>query len=182
MTSRMRRVGVLFAASALVLVGMAGTAAADQPGIDRDPDYGMEIVWPNTTEDTEFWRAARCDFPTRYEDQGKGIGIGFADGDYLGLAPGLHATVTNLETGASISLPVNGSMRFTESSPDAQGHYVEVFTYRGPTINIEPGQLSYYTGQKVIVVEYDADHEVVSQEVVTDHSGHPIDICAALSK
>jgi hypothetical protein len=176
----MRRVGVPLAASALVLVGMVGTAAADPPTIDRYPDYGMQIVWPND-DPSEFWRAARCDFPIRYEDHGKGIEILFADGSYLGLVPGLHATVTNLETGASISLPVNGSVRITESSPDAQGHYEMVFTYRGPTVNITPGQLSYYTGQKIIVREFDANDEVVS-EAVTDHSGHPIDICAALSE
>jgi hypothetical protein len=179
MLSAMRRVGVLAASTALLVGGLVGTAAADPPEIIRYPDFGTEVEWPNDDPDP-FWSAERCSFPVRYQDTGKGMEILFADGRYLATAPGLHATVTNVETGASLSLPVNGSMRITWSAPDAQGNYTEVIVFRGPSIDISAGQLTWFTGRRVVVREYNADDEVVAGPFRTQ-TGRTLDVCAALA-
>lgn len=166
------------AAVAAVAVGTL-PAAAEPPDIMRYPDYGIEVVWPNDDPDP-WWAAARCDFPVHYQDEGKGIEIKFANREFA-VAPGLSATITNMDTGASMSLPVNGSVVRTTVAGEAPGHLVKTETYRGPSMNIAPGQLSWFTGRRVVVWEVDESGRLVSGPVVTQR-GPVLDVCAALEE
>lgn len=165
-------------AASLLMAGVAavGPAAADPPDITRYP-LGETYVFPDPVNGY----ANRCDFPVMFQGFGKAMDIAFPDGRYLGTAPGAYATVTNLETGKSIDLKMNGSAKFAPPTPvGTQGHYVEVMRFTGPLIDLFPGQLTWYTGQTVIVVEYDESGELVDSEIT--YSRAPLDVCAALAQ
>jgi hypothetical protein len=121
----------------------------------------------------------RCDFPVSYQDEGKALEIGFASGRYFIASPGLHATVTNLDTGASIDLNVNGSVRITFEPADSPGHYLMVMAFRGPSMDLSPGQMTWYTGRNTFVIEYDENDVEVNVEKY--FTGPTLDVCAALA-
>jgi hypothetical protein len=176
MATRVRGLAVAGAAVAAVAVGTL-PAAAEPPEITRFPDYGIEVVWPNTDSDP-WWAAERCDFPVHYQDEGKGMEIVFANRVFM-VAPGLRATITNMDTDESVRLPVNGSVTVTEVDGKAPGHTVVTETFRGPSINVTPGQLTWFTGRRVVVREYDESGKLVSGPLVTQR-GRVIDVCALL--
>lgn len=172
---------LVIAGAAVALAATAAPAAADPPEITRytAEEYSLEVQWPNDDPDAG-WAAERCDFPVHYQDYGKGFEIVFADRILAG-APGLHATITNMDTGTSLSLPVNGSMTVSEAGAATPGHVVETLTFRGPSINVTPGQLTWFTGRRVVVSEYDESGELVSGPRVTQR-GRVLDVCAALGE
>jgi hypothetical protein len=157
-------------------VSAVSPAAADPPNVTLYPDYGTTYLFPDPVNHY----ASRCDFPVTYQDQGKGVEIEFASGRFFATGPGLRATVTNVVTGASVDLTVNGSVRISQTPVGAEGHYVEVMTFSGPTINLSPGQLTWFTGRKVIVTEYDQFGTIVTQK--TSQTGPSLDVCAALAR
>lgn len=172
-----RAAGVI--AASLLMVGVSGVspAAADPPDVTMYPDYGATYVFPDPVNGY----ASRCDFPVMYQGDGKGVEIAFADGRFFAAGPGLHATVTNLVTGESIDLRVNGPMRISPPIPvGTQGHYLDVTTFIGPTVNLSPGQLTWLTGRSVIVTEYDQSGNVVTEDI--SHTGISLDVCAALAQ
>ncbi|GAA4406842.1 hypothetical protein GCM10023168_22240 [Fodinibacter luteus] len=164
-------------AASLLMVGVAAVspAAADPPDITRYPDAGITWMFPDPVNGY----ANRCEFPVMYQDEGKLVDIQFSDGRYLGTAPGLRATVTNLDTGESIDLMVNGSVKIAPPTPvGTQGHYVEVLRFTGPLIDLAPGHIIWSTGQTVTTVEYDQSGNVTS---TTSYTAPPLDVCAALA-
>jgi hypothetical protein len=172
-----RAAGVIAASLLMVGVAAVSPAAADPPDITRYPDYGTTYVFPDPVNGY----ASRCEFPVMVQDEGKGIEIAFADGRFFGAAPGLRGTVTNLETGKSIDLTVNGSVHISPLTPvGTQGHSLEVMRFTGPLVDLSPGQLTWYTGQTVVVIEYDEFGDVVTQGI-TSHTGRSLDVCAALA-
>jgi hypothetical protein len=152
-------------------------ASADPPEITRYPDYGIEVQWPNDDPDP-FWSAERCDFPVHYQDSGKGIAIAFGTRFFM-VAPGLRATITNMDTGGVVRLPVNGSVTVTEASAD--GNTVVTETFHGPGIDITPGQLTWFSGTRVVVTEYDESNLVVAGPTMTQR-GRTVDVCAVLDR
>lgn len=147
------------------------------PDVTLYPDYGVTYVFPDPVNGY----ASRCEFPVMYQDEGKGLEIAFPDGRFFLAAPGLHARVANLDSGESIDLTVNGSMRNSSQTPvGTGGHYLEVTTFTGPTVNLSPGQLTWLTGRTVIVTEYDQSGNVVTEQA--SHSGPSLDVCAALAQ
>jgi hypothetical protein len=109
------------------------------------------------------------------------VEIAFPDGRFFATAPGRRATITNLDTGKSIDLTANGSVHVSPLTPvGTQGHTLEVTTFTGPTVNLSPGQLTWFSGRRVIVTEYDQAGDVVTQET-TSQSGRSMDVCAALA-
>ena len=172
-----RTAGVIAASVLMVGVAAVSPAAADPPDVTMYPDYGITYVFPDPVNGY----ASRCEFPVMYQDEGKGVEIAFADGRFFGTAPGLRARVTNLDTGASVDLTVNGSVHVSPLTPvGTQGHSLEVTTFTGPTVNLSPGQLTWFTGRKSMVTEYDQAGNVVTQET-TSQSGRTMDVCAALT-
>lgn len=172
-----RAAGVVSASLLMVAVAGVSPAAADPPDVTLYPDYGVTYVFPDPVNGY----ASRCEFPVRYQDDGKGLEIAFPDGRFFATGPGLSATVTNLVSGASVDLPVNGSVHVSPLTPvGSQGHYLEVMTFAGPTVNLSPGQLTWFTGRKVITTEYDQAGDVVAQET-TSAPGRVVDVCAALA-
>jgi hypothetical protein len=169
---------LVIAGAAVALAAGAAPAAAEPPVFKRFPDFGSEVVWPNDDPDG-WWAASRCDFPVHYRDEGKGLRIVFPDRTFMAF-PGLHATITNLDTDVSVSLPVNGSIISTEVPAEAPGHTVVTETLRGPSLDYAPGQLTWFTGRRVIVTEYDESGEVVSGPLVTQR-GPVLDVCALLA-
>ena len=164
-------------AASLLVVGVAAVspAAADPPDVTR---YLYDTTW--VFPDPVNGYANRCEFPVMFEGFGKGMDIVFPDGRYLGTAPGAYGTVTNLETGKSIDLKMNGSEKDAPPTPvGTQGHYVVVMRFTGPLIDLFPGQLTWYTGQTVIVAEYDESDDFVGSEIT--YSRAPLDVCAALA-
>jgi hypothetical protein len=82
-----------------------------------------------------------------------------------------------MDSGESLSLPVNGSLVVTEVEA-ANGHTVVTETFRGPTLYYDPGQLTWFSGRRVVVTEYDESGDVVSQLV--SQRGPVRDVCALL--
>jgi hypothetical protein len=172
---RIRAAGVITASLLMVGVAAVGPAAADPPDITRYP-LGETYVFPDPVNGY----ANRCEFPVMFQGFGKAMDIAFPDGRYLGTAPGAYATVTNLETGKSIDLKMNGSVHISPATPvGTQGHYVVVQRFTGPLVDLWPGQLTWYTGQTVIVAEYDESDSFVDNEIT--YSRAPLDVCAELA-
>lgn len=174
--AKLSRTAGVVAASLLMVGVVAGSpAAADPPDITRYP-LGETYVFPDPVNGY----ASRCEFPVMFQGFGKAMDIAFADGRYLGTAPGAYATVTNLDTGKSIDLKMNGSVKIDPPTPvGTQGHYLLVQRFTGPLIDLFPGQLAWYTGQTVIVAEYDESDNFVDSQIT--YSRAPLDVCAALT-
>ena len=171
-----RAAGVIAASALVVGVSAVGPATADPPDVTMYPDYGITYVFPDPVNGY----ASRCEFPVRYQDEGKGVEIAFADGRFFATAPGLRATVTNLDTGKSIDLTANGSIHASPlTAVGTQGHYIGVERFSGPLTYLAPGQLTWYTGQTVIVTEYDESGDVVAKDI--SNTGRSLDVCAALA-
>lgn len=171
-----RAAGVVVASLVMVGVAAVSPAAADPPDVTR---YLYDTTW--VFPDPVNGYANRCEFPVMYQDWGKGMDIVFPDGRFLGTAPGAHATVTNLETGKSIDLKINGSLKSDPPTPvGTQGHYVEVLRFTGPLIDLPPGHMIWSTGVTVMTLEYDQSGDIVTS--TTSYTAPPLDVCAALAQ
>lgn len=159
---------VLLLSTVLIALAVVPVAAANKPVREIVPAPGDRVF---TDE---------CAFPVLGHIEGGEINTTFTDqtGDpvrLLGVFPGQTLTLTNLDTGKSITLANAGSFQ-ARAEPD--GSVTISITGRGPIPNVitgEPG-LWYLDGGRVVVT-FDADENVTSVDV----SGNLVDLCTELA-
>lgn len=159
---------VLLLSTVLIALAVVPVAAANKPAREIVPAPGDRVF---TDE---------CAFPVLGHIEGGEINTTFTDqtGDpvrLLGVFPGQTLTLTNLDTGKSITLANAGSFQ-ARAEPD--GSVTISITGRGPIPNVitgEPG-LWYLDGGRVVVT-FDADENVTSVDV----SGNLVDLCTELA-
>lgn len=159
---------VLLLSTVLIALAVVPVAAANKPAREIVPAPG-DMVFTD-----------ECAFPVLGHIEGGEINTTFTDqtGDpvrLLGVFPGQTLTLTNLDTGKSITLANAGSFQ-ARAEPD--GSVTISITGRGPIPNVitgEPG-LWYLDGGRVVVT-FDADENVTSVDV----SGNLVDLCTELA-
>ena len=162
----MRR-GLLLLSTVLTALAVAPVATADKPARGIVPAPG------------DRRRTDQCAFPVLGHIEGGEINTTFTNkaGDVvklLGVFPGQKLTVTNLDSGKSITLANAGSY---QKRAERDGSVTESITGRGPIPNFtgEPG-LWYLSGGRVLVT-YDGEGNVTS----VDSAGRLANVCTQLA-
>ena len=163
----MRR-GLLLLSTILAALAVAPVATADQPAREAVP----------APDDLVF--TDQCAFPVLGHIEGGEINTTFFDRagnpvKLLGVFPGQTLTLTNLDTGKSITVVNAGSF---QARAERDGSVTISITGRGPIPNLvtgEPG-LWYLNGGRVVVT-LDEDGNVTS----VDTAGTLIDLCTQLT-
>ena len=161
----MRRLSVvLLVMLAVLLVGPSAQAAP--PTIERIP-----------VEDT-FVDEESCDFPVEVHITGFIVHIEWVDEDgnirFIEAAPQLKLTLTNQDTGETITVNVSGPLQVTQN---ADGGFTAVETgLWGRTENPETGEPGLFQSAGRRVISVDAEGNVSDQFV-----GRVIDLCGELA-
>ena len=162
----MRR-GLLVLSTVLISLAGAPAASANQPTREIHPSQD-DVVFTD-----------QCAFPVRAHVQGKEIITTFTDREgnvvkQIVVFPGNTLTLTNLDTGASITVVATGSF---QGRLNRDGSITFMVTGHGPfvpnPITGAPG-IWYLTGRARATV--DADGNQTSVEIV----GTLVDLCAQL--
>ena len=162
------RHGLRILSTVLIALAVVPTATANKPEREIVPAPGDRVF------------ADQCAFPVLGHVDGGEINTTFTDkgGDpvkLLGVFPGQTLTLTNLDSGKSLTLVNAGSF---QARAQRDGSVTISITGRGPIpsfITGEPG-LWYLSGGRVVVTE-DADGNVTSVDV----SGSVVDLCTRLA-
>lgn len=152
---------------ALLTMALATPAQADPPG----------RLLPPIQADGAFVTGS-CGFDVLIEQEGKLGLIFFADHVRI-IAPGSSATLTNLETGASLEINNSGpGKQSVTENPD--GGFTVVLTGTGNWGHDHGDELLLTSGLFVATFVFDADGNLVSFD--EDRSrARTVDLCAALS-
>ncbi len=163
----MRR-GLLFLSAVVIALAVVPAATANKPVRETVP----------APDDMVF--TDQCAFPVLGHIEGGEINTTFTDktGDpvkLLGVFPGQTLTVTNLDTGKSITVVNAGSF---QRRAERDGSVTDSITGRGPIPNFVTGErgLWYLNGGRVLVT-YDAEGNVTSVDV----AGSLVDLCTQLA-
>jgi hypothetical protein len=160
--------GLLLLSTVLIALAVVPAATANKPEREIVPAPG-DMVFTD-----------QCAFPVLGHIEGGEINTTFTDksGDpvkLLGVFPGQTLTLTNLDTGKSITVVNAGSF---QARAERDGSVTISITGRGPIPDFiagEPG-LWYLNGGRVVVT-FDADGNVTSVDV----SGNLVDLCTQLA-
>ena len=161
----MRR-GLLLLSTVLSALAVVPVATADKPVREPVPAPGDMVI------------ADQCGFPVLAHIEGGEIDTTFFDKTgvkLLGVFPGQTLTVTNLETGKSITVSDAGSFRLRA---ERDGSLKISITGHGPIPNEVTGKpgIWYLDGGQVLVT-LDADENVTSVET----TGNLVDLCGPLA-
>jgi hypothetical protein len=162
------RLGLLLISTALIALAVVPAATANKP------ERGI-VAAPGDVTITD-----QCAFPVLGHIEGGEIDTTFFDkaGDpvkQIGVFPGQRLTVTNLDTGKSITLTDAGSFHAT-AAPD--GSVKVSITGHGPIPNDVTGEPGiWYLDGGQIVLALDADGNLTSVEVM----GNLVNLCSQLA-
>ncbi|HJW22265.1 MAG TPA: hypothetical protein VJ506_07550 [Candidatus Limnocylindrales bacterium] len=156
---RTRAVGAL--ASMIMLVGLAGPAAAADPAV------------------YDFPAGVACQFELQLTVYGGApqVNKDFGDGIFLTAGKGSAITYTNVGTGDSISTKAGGAVNWTSINPDGSAG----ITLTGSNVvilfptDVDGPSVAVYTGRVVIDVAADGAWTVRTSPPMA------LDVCAALS-
>jgi hypothetical protein len=160
--------GLLLLSIGLTALAVAPLAAADKP---------MREIIP-APDDIVF--TDQCAFPVLAHIEGSEIDTTFTDKDgnpvkLLGVFPGNMLTLTNLDTGTSLTLPATGSFQLRVKSDGSGSAKV---TGHGPSvpnpITGEPG-IWYLSGR--LFATFDADGNTTSM----GNTGKLVNLCPRLA-
>jgi hypothetical protein len=116
-----------------------------------------------------------CDFPLRLELSGKSKTINLPDGGSITIAPGQYVTVTNLDTGESVTYNITG-VTFS-SAPDEDG--IAYFVITGRNLAFDPAGTFLNIGRFTFALDTDnPEHPIFA---VQKGKGQAIDVCEVLS-
>lgn len=149
---------------AVVLAGPSAQAAP--PTIERFPI------------DDQFRDEDSCDFPVEVHTTGFIVHIEWVDQDgnvrFIEASPQLKLTLTNLDSGETITVNVSGPLQVTQN---ADGGFTAVETgLWGRTENPETGEPGLFQSAGRRVISVDAEGNVSDRFV-----GRVIDLCAELA-
>lgn len=163
----MTRAGLLLS-TLLITLATVPTASANKPWREIKPAQNDVLI------------TDQCAFPVLAHFDGLEIDTTFFDkaGNpvrLLGVFPGLTLTLTNLETGTSITLGATGSFQLTVE-PDGSGSAMVTGrgAWPGNPITGEPG-IWYQSGR--VSTTWDADGDTTSLE----NTGTLVDLCPQLA-
>jgi hypothetical protein len=163
----MRR-GLLLLSTVLSALAVVPVATADKPVRELVPAPGDVVI------------ADQCGFPVLVHIQGGEIDTTFFDKagvpvKLLGVFPGQTVTVTNLDTGTSMTLPDAGSFRLRA---ERDGSLKISITGHGPIPNDVTGQPGiWYLDGGQLIATLDGDGNVTSVET----TGNLVDLCGPLA-
>jgi hypothetical protein len=172
----MRRFGVIVALSALL--GMFGAVVTAAPALARGPKWQFVPAEPFTLDASFCGFDVGVTFPV---DKGFAKALKAADGSMTFLSTGsLRASLTNLETGKTITENVSGPSKLIVQ-PDGSA----TFLLRGRGLSIfEPADAARFGLPTVAVVAGAGTLTIAPDGTFTSFSGHGhvvVDLCAALS-
>lgn len=163
----MMRAGLLFS-TLLIALAAVPVASANKPWREIKPAPDDVLI------------TDQCAFPVLAHFNGLEINTTFLDKAnnpvrLLGVFPGLTLTLTNLETGTSITLGATGSFQL-KVEPDGSGSAMVTGqgAWPGNPITGEPG-IWYQSGR--VSTDWDAEGNTTSLE----SSGRLVDLCPRLS-
>ena len=167
MHDAMMRAGLLFS-TVLIALAVVPTASANKPSREIKPAQDDVLI------------TDQCAFPVLAHFDGPEIDTTFFDNAnnpvrLLGVFPGHTLTLTNQETGTSITLGATGSFHLTVK-PDGSGSAMVTGqgAWPGNPITGEPG-IWYQSGR--VSTSWDAEANTTSLE----SSGTLVDLCPQLS-
>jgi hypothetical protein len=114
-----------------------------------------------------------CSFPMQLDLSGKGKVITLPDGRRILTSPGLHVTVTNVDTGEQATFNITGT--FHETTNPETGEVTTVVTGRNLLFDPEAGVV-LTIGQFTFV--FDAEGNLIQP---FEGKGQVIDVCALLA-
>jgi hypothetical protein len=126
--------------------------------------------------DPRTFASLGCDFPLRLELSGKSKTINLPDGGSITIAPGQYVTVTNLDTGESVTYNITG-VTFS-SAPDEDG--IAYFVITGRNLAFDPAGTFLNIGRFTFAIDTTEGEEfpIVQPQ---QGKGQAIDVCALLS-
>ncbi len=125
-----------------------------------------------TPEEVAQFFPGHCSFPIQLELSGKGKTIELPDGRRILTSPGLHVTVTNVETGEQATFNITGT--FHETTNLETGEVTTVVTGRNLLFDPEAGVV-LTIGNFTYV--FDAEGNLIQP---FEGKGQVIDVCALL--
>ena len=161
------RLGLLLS-TVLFVLALVPTATANRPIREIIPAPDDLVI------------TGQCSFPVRAHFEGREIDTTFTDraGDpvkLLGVFPGNMLTVTNLDTGRSITRPATGSFQL-RARPD--GSISMKVTGHGPWFpNPVTGESGFWYQSGQVSAEFDADGNMTS----VGNTGTLEDLCPVLA-
>ena len=162
------RLGLLLISTALIVLAVVPAATANKPEREPVPAPGDMVI------------TNQCAFPVLGHIEGGEIDTTFFDKagnivKLLGVFPGQTLTLTNLDTGKSITLTNAGSFH-ASAAPD--GSVKVSITGHGPIPNEVTGEPGiWYLAGGHIVLALDADGNLTSVEV----RGNLVNLCNQLA-
>jgi hypothetical protein len=153
-----------------LLMVMAVPAWADPP----------EVFPPESGDGTDLLDPLFCGFAVGVELEGKGGAIIFDDRAIF-FSPGLEVHLTNLETGESVSLKIQGTLH--DTFLDAEGDHIRtLFVGRNLMFGLFDGDPGIFLTIGKVVAEsvlsvFPWEFDVIESE----SPGKMIDVCAMLS-
>ncbi len=163
----MKRAIVLALSVILALTMAAPTVLAQGNG--GAPE---DVSGPIPPEDVAQFFPGHCSFPIQLELSGKGKVITLPDGRRILTSPGLHVTVTNVETGEQATFNITGT--FHETTNLETGEVTTVVTGRNLLFDPEAGVV-LTIGNFTYV--FDAEGNLIQP---FEGNGQVIDVCALL--
>jgi hypothetical protein len=163
----MKRAIVLAISVILALVVAAPTVLAQGNG--GAPEEVSGTIPP---EDVAQFFPGHCSFPIQLELSGKGKVITLPDGRRNLTSPGLHVTVTNVETGKQATFNITGTLH--ETTNLETGEVTTVVTGRNLLFDPEAGVV-LTIGEFTYI--FDAEGNLIQ---AFEGNGQVIDVCAFL--
>ncbi len=163
----MKRAIVLALSVILALTMAAPTVLAQGNG--GAPEDVSGTIPP---EDVAQFFPGHCSFPIQLELSGKGKVITLPDGRRILTSPGLHVTVTNVETGEQATFNITGTLH--ETTNLETGEVTTVVTGRNLLFDPEAGVV-LTIGNFTYV--FDAEGNLIQP---FEGKGQVIDVCALL--
>jgi hypothetical protein len=165
---------VLIAILALALAAPT-VLAQDNGGAPEVVDRTFDVPVQDPKAPPTDIASLGCDFPLRLEVTGKEKQIALPDGGAILTAPGQNVTVTNLETGESVTYNITG-VTFS-SAPDQNG--IVYFVITGRNLALDPNGTFLNIGRFTFALDTDnQEHPIFA---VQKGKGQAIDVCEVLS-
>jgi hypothetical protein len=165
----MRRSMPLVLTATLALF-VAAPAVADPPGRDLPPF--------DVQDSLELPAGEVCDFPVLIELSGKAGFLYFEDRNHL-LAPGAQATLTNIDTGTTITRNDAGPGDFMIDVADDGSATLTIHQF-GNWLHVHPGELYTMHGYVIFEGTLGPDGQLLSFEE-DESRAHREDLCSVLA-